>query len=194
MFERFTDTARKTMTFAKEQAVRFRNDHIATEHILLGLLQAGGVVGEVLRDCGLECHVFRQEVEKAIPEGTAAPKGQIPFAPGAKKVLELALEESKRLGHKYIGTEHILLGLVREKEGIAARALAKAGVKLEAVRAKAAEIGAESGSSAPAEPSRLKLKEQRPDYVDRILAELEEIRADLDDVKKMLREGRKADG
>ena len=122
MFERFTDRARRSVVAAQEEA-RQRNDkHIGTEHLLLGLLtEPDAIAGRVLTQLGIGLAATRADVAAIIGTGAGSPGGHIPFTPRAKKVLELAFREALQLGHNYIGTEHILLGLVREGEGVAAR-------------------------------------------------------------------------
>ncbi len=136
MFDRFTERARKVMSLARQEAQRFNHDYIGTEHILLGLVQEGsGVAARVLNELGVELRKIRIEVEKIVKNGTnMVTMGQLPFTPRAKKVLELALEEAQNLGHNYIGTEHLLLGLLRENDGIAAQVLMNLGAKLDEVR------------------------------------------------------------
>jgi ATP-dependent Clp protease ATP-binding subunit ClpC len=148
MFDRFTERARKVMSLARQEAQRFNHDYIGTEHILLGLVQEGsGVAAQVLRNLEVEPRKIRIEVEKIVKNGTnMVTMGQLPFTPRAKKVLELALEEAQNLGHSYIGTEHLLLGLIRENEGIAAQVLLNLGTKLEEVREEVLELlGADQG-------------------------------------------------
>jgi ATP-dependent Clp protease ATP-binding subunit ClpC len=152
MFDRFTDRARKVMGLARQEAQRFNHDYIGTEHILLGLVQEGsGVAASVLKNLDIDLKKIRQEVEKLVSTGTTmVTMGQLPFTPRAKKVLELSLEEASNLGHTYIGTEHLLLGLIRESEGIAAQVLRNLKVKVEDVREEVLELlGAEptEGSS-----------------------------------------------
>jgi Clp amino terminal domain, pathogenicity island component/UvrB/uvrC motif len=135
MFERFTDRARQAVALAQEEAKRLDHNYIGTEHILLGLLREGdGVAAKVLESLGISLDAVRQQVEEIIGRGQQAPSGHIPFTPRAKKVLELSLRESKQLGHNYIGTEHILLGLLREGDGVAAQVLVKLGADLNRVR------------------------------------------------------------
>jgi ATP-dependent Clp protease ATP-binding subunit ClpC len=136
MFNRFTERARKVLVLAKEEARRFSHDYIGTEHILLGLIREGeGVACAVLQNLGIDLERLRLEIEKLISPGSAAPVlGDIPFTPRAKKALELAAEEARQLGHNYIGTEHILLGLIREGEGVASQVLFSLGVDLKRVR------------------------------------------------------------
>ncbi|MCM8799262.1 MAG: ATP-dependent Clp protease ATP-binding subunit [Candidatus Omnitrophica bacterium] len=136
MFNRFTERARKVIILAKEEARRFNHDYIGTEHILLGLIREGeGVAAAVLQKLGLNLQNIRLEVEKLVQPGPATQiLGDIPFTPRAKKALELAAEEARALGHNYIGTEHILLGLIREGEGVASQVLLNLGLDLETVR------------------------------------------------------------
>ncbi len=151
MFDRFTERARKVMSLARQEAQRFNHDYIGTEHILLGLVQEGsGVAAQVLKNLEVELRKIRIEVEKIVKNGTnMVTMGQLPFTPRAKKVLELALEEAQNLGHQYIGTEHLLLGLIRENEGIAAQVLMNLGTKLEEVREEVLELlGADASESA----------------------------------------------
>jgi len=136
MFNRFTERARKVLVLAKEEARRFNHDYIGTEHILLGLIREGeGVACAVLQNLGINLDTLRREVEKLVAPGSAASSlGDIPFTPRAKKSLELAAEEARILGHNYIGTEHILLGLIREGEGLASQVLFCMGIDLEKVK------------------------------------------------------------
>src|SRR5271170_1072184 len=135
MFERFTDRARRVVVLAQEEARMLNHNYIGTEHILLGLIHEGeGVAAKSLESLGISLEGVRQQVEEIIGQGQQAPSGHIPFTPRAKKVLELSLREALQLGHNYIGTEHILLGLVREGEGAAARVLVDLGADLSRVR------------------------------------------------------------
>jgi ATP-dependent Clp protease ATP-binding subunit ClpC len=135
MFERFTDRARRVVVLAQEEAARLKHNYIGTEHVLLGLLREdGGVAARALTDLGISLDAVRQQVEEIIGVGKKAVSGHIPFTPRAKKVLELSLRESLQLGHDYIGTEHILLGLIREGEGVAAQVLVRLGADLNRVR------------------------------------------------------------
>jgi Clp amino terminal domain, pathogenicity island component len=128
MFERFTDRARRVVVLSQEEAVGLKHNYIGTEHLLLGLIrEREGVAAKALESLGISLEAVRAEVEEIIGEGQTTPGGQIPFTPRAKKVLELSLREALQLGHNYIGTEHILLGLVREGEGVAAQVLVKLG-------------------------------------------------------------------
>jgi hypothetical protein len=135
MFERFTDRARRVVVLAQEEARMLNHNYIGTEHILLGLIHEGeGVAAKALGLLGISLEAVRQQVEEIIGQGQQAPSGHIPFTPRAKKVLELSLREALQLGHNYVGTEHILLGLIREGEGVAAQVLVKLGADLNRVR------------------------------------------------------------
>src|SRR3990167_290050 len=149
MFNKFTERARKVILLAKEEAKRFNHDYIGTEHILLGLIREGeGVSAAVLQKLGLSPEKIRLEVEKLVQSGPSTMvSGDIPFTPKAKKVIELAMEEARSLGHNYIGTEHLLLGLIREGEGVASQVLMNLGLDLNRVRN---EVITLLGSSSPA--------------------------------------------
>ena len=135
VFERFTDRARRVVVLAQEEARLLNHNYIGTEHILLGLIHEGeGVAAKALESLGISLEAVRAQVEEIIGHGGQAPSGHIPFTPRAKKVLELSLREALQLGHNYIGTEHILLGLIREGEGVAAQVLVKLGADLSRVR------------------------------------------------------------
>ncbi|WP_427384650.1 ATP-dependent Clp protease ATP-binding subunit [Janibacter sp. G56] len=135
MFERFTDRARRVVVLAQEEARLLNHNYIGTEHILLGLIHEGeGVASKALESLGISLESVREQVQEIIGQGQQAPSGHIPFTPRAKKVLELSLREALQLGHNYIGTEHILLGLIREGEGVAAQVLVKLGADLGRVR------------------------------------------------------------
>ena len=135
MFERFTDRARRVVVLAQEEARQLSHSYIGTEHVLLGLIHEGeGVAAKALESLGISLEAVRGQVEEIIGRGGSAPSGHIPFTPRAKKVLELSLREALQLGHNYIGTEHILLGLIREGEGVAAQVLVKLGADLSRVR------------------------------------------------------------
>jgi ATP-dependent Clp protease ATP-binding subunit ClpC len=142
MFNRFTERARKVIILAKEEARRFNHDYIGTEHILLGLIREGeGVAAAVLQKIGVSLENIRLEIEKLVQPGpTTQIIGDIPFTPRAKKALELAAEEARSLGHNYIGTEHLLLGLIREGEGIASQVLLNLGMDLNSVRNEVMEL------------------------------------------------------
>jgi len=135
LFERFTDRARRVVVLAQEEARLLNHNYIGTEHILLGLLNEGeGIAAKALESLGINLSAVREQVVEIIGQGQQAPTGHIPFTPRAKKVLELSLREALQLGHNYIGTEHILLGLIREGEGVAAQVLQKLGAELQKVR------------------------------------------------------------
>ena len=135
MFERFTDRARRVVVLAQEEARMLNHNYIGTEHILLGLIHEGeGVAAKALESLGISLEAVRQQVEEIIGQGQQAPSGRIPFTPRAKRVLELSLKEARQQGRNYIGTEHILLGLIREGEGVAAQVLVRLGADLNRVR------------------------------------------------------------
>ena len=157
VFERFNDGARRAVVLAQEEARRLDHNYIGTEHILLGLIaEHRGVAATVLESLEISCESVRGQVEEIIGRGGKTPQGHIPFRPRAKKVLELSLRESLQLSHNYIGAEHILLGLVREGEGVAAQVLIKFGAGLAPVRQQVIQLLAaheeESGSSRGVEP------------------------------------------
>src|SRR6202795_4931070 len=136
MFERFTDRARKVMQLANQEAQRFNHEYIGTEHVLLGLIKEGsGVAANVLKNLDVDLRKIRLEVEKLVQSGPdMVTMGKLPQTPRAKKVIEYSMEEARNLNHNYVGTEHILLGLLREQEGVAAQVLMNLGLKLEEVR------------------------------------------------------------
>ncbi|WP_334170822.1 ATP-dependent Clp protease ATP-binding subunit [Sinomonas sp.] len=160
MFERFTDRARRVVVLAQEEARMLNHNYIGTEHILLGLIHEGeGVAAKALESLGISLDGVREQVQEIIGQGQQAPSGHIPFTPRAKKVLELSLREALQLGHNYIGTEHILLGLIREGEGVAAQVLVKLGADLNRVRQQVIQLlsgyqGKETAStgSGPGQP------------------------------------------
>jgi ATP-dependent Clp protease ATP-binding subunit ClpC len=141
MFERFTDRARRVVVLAQEEARMLNHNHIGTEHILLGLIHEGdGVGARALESLGISLVAVRQQVEEIIGRGKQTPSGHIPFTPRAKKVLELSLREAKEFGHSYIGTEHILLGLIHEGDSMAARLLVKLGADLDRTRQEVVQV------------------------------------------------------
>ena len=141
MFERFTDRARRVVVLAQDEARMLNHNYLGTEHILLGLIHEGeGVAAKALENLGISLDAVRQEVQEVIGQGKQAPSGHISFSPRAKKVLELSLREGLQMGHQYIGTEHILLGLIREGEGVAAQVLVKLGADLTTVRQQVLEL------------------------------------------------------
>jgi ATP-dependent Clp protease ATP-binding subunit ClpC len=140
-FDKFTERARRVLSLAQEEAQRFQHNYIGTEHLLLGLVREGeGAAAQVLRKLGVELDKVRSAIEHIIGRGDHIVLGQIGLTPRAKKVIELAIDEARRLNHHYIGTEHLLLGLVREGEGIAAGVLESLGVNLEKVRRATLEV------------------------------------------------------
>jgi ATP-dependent Clp protease ATP-binding subunit ClpC len=155
MFERFTDRARRVVVLAQEEARLLNHSYIGTEHILLGLIHEGeGVAAKAMEALGISLEAVRSQVEEIIGQGGSSPSGHIPFTPRAKKVLELSLREALQLGHNYIGTEHILLGLIREGEGVAAQVLVKLGADLSRVRQQVIQLlsGYQGGQGKPGEP------------------------------------------
>ena len=158
LFERFTDRARRVVVLAQEEARLLNHNYIGTEHILLGLIHEGeGVAAKGLESLGISLEAVRSQVEELIGHGASSPSGHIPFTPRAKKVLELSLREALQLGHNYIGTEHILLGLIREGEGVAAQVLVKLGADLSRVRQQVIQLlsgYAGSGQSSSGSPEK----------------------------------------
>jgi hypothetical protein len=149
MFERFTDRARRVVVLAQEEARHLNHNHIGTEHILLGLIhEQEGVAAIALTELGISLEGARAQVVQIVGQGDEAPTSHIPFTPRAKKVLELSLREALQLGHNYIGTEHILLGLIREGEGVAAQVLTSQGAGLDRVRRQVVQVLATSTGSA----------------------------------------------
>src|SRR5579863_2395262 len=156
-FDRFTERARKVLSLAHEEAQRFQHNYIGTEHLLLGLVREGdGVAAKVLAALGVELYKVRQAVEFIIGRGDRIVLGEIGLTPRAKKVMELAVDEARRLNHHYIGTEHLLLGLVREGEGIAAGVLESLGVNLEKVRSQTIQVLQQSGGHEVRDPKHSK--------------------------------------
>jgi ATP-dependent Clp protease ATP-binding subunit ClpA len=141
VFEQFTDRARRVIVLAQEEARLLNHNYVGTEHLLLGLVHEGeGVAATALESLGISLEAVRSQVEEIIGRGQQAPSGHIPFTPRAKTVLELSLREALQLGHTYIGTEHILLGLIREGEGVAAQVLVKLGADLPRVRQQVLQV------------------------------------------------------
>jgi hypothetical protein len=164
MFQRFTDRARRVVVLAQEEARRLEHNYIGTEHILLGLIREGeGVAANALESLGISLDPVRQQVEEIIGRGQEAPQGHVPFTPRAKKVLELSLRESKHLGHDYIGTEHILLGLIREGDGVAAQVLVRLGADLNRMRQQVIQLlhGHPAEEPGPGAEVRPEMAEQR---------------------------------
>ena len=188
MFERFTERARRVVVLAQEEARLLNHNYIGTEHILLGLIREGeGVAAKALESLGISLEAVRQQVKEIIGRGQQAPSGHIPFTPRAKKVLELSLREALQLGHNYIGTEHILLGLIREGSGVAAQVLVKLGADLNRARQQVVQLlhgraGEDLiGAGSPLPDDAL----TQVDSLDRRLAAIERwvgLRPDLDDL------------
>jgi ATP-dependent Clp protease ATP-binding subunit ClpA len=148
VFERFTEPARQAIVWSQQEAAELRHNYIGTEHILLGLLrEKEGVAARVLETLGITIEEVRTQVAGIIGQGDEAPRGQIPFTPRAKRVLELALQESLALGHNHIGSEHVLLGLARENNGVAARILLDFDAEASKIRG---EVFRELGTAPPA--------------------------------------------
>ena len=147
MFERFSDRARRVVVLAQEEARHLNHNYIGTEHVLLGLIHEGeGVAAKALESLGISLEAVRAEVTGIVGRGAEAPSGHIPFTPRAKKVLELSLREALQLGHNYIGTEHVLLGLIREGEGVAAQVLLKLGASFDRVRQQVVQLLADASA------------------------------------------------
>jgi ATP-dependent Clp protease ATP-binding subunit ClpA len=152
MFERFTDRARRVVVLAQEEARKLNHNYIGTEHLLLGLIrESEGVAAKALESLGISLDAVRQQVREIIGQGQQPPSGHIPFTKRAKKTLELSMRESMQLGHNYIGTEHILLGLLREGDGVAAQVLVKLGADLNLVRQQVIQLlhGKRAGTRLP---------------------------------------------
>jgi ATP-dependent Clp protease ATP-binding subunit ClpA len=194
MFERFTDRARRVVVLAQEEARMLNHNYIGTEHILLGLIHEGeGVAAKALESLGISLDAVRQQVEEIIGQGQQAPSGHIPFTPRAKKVLELSLREALQLGHNYIGTEHILLGLIREGDGVAAQVLVKLGADLNRVRHQVVQLVAarppREGAPGAEVQARLDAIEGRLTAIDGLLAAVEQrvgIRPDTTDLDEQI--------
>ena len=187
MFERFTDRARRVVVLAQEEARMLNHNYIGTEHILLGLIHEGeGVAAKALESLGISLDAVRQQVEEIIGQGQQAPSGHIPFTPRAKKVLELSLREALQLGHNYIGTEHILLGLIREGDGVAAQVLVKLGADLNRVRQQVIQLlhGYQAQEPASARSSAGKLLLRRE-----VLARLEAVEERLTAIEQRVGTG-----
>jgi ATP-dependent Clp protease ATP-binding subunit ClpA len=205
MFERFTDGSRRVVVLAQEEARMLNHNYIGTEHILLGLLREGdGYAATALESLGISLDAVRQQVEEIIGHGQQAPSAHIPFTPRAKGVLELSLRESLQLGHGYIGTEHILLGLLREGDGVAAQVLVRLGADLDRVREQVLQLlagyqGPDVGSagSQPGGRARAGLPDDalaRFDALDRRLTALERwvsIQPDLEDLDQEIAQVRR---
>jgi Clp amino terminal domain, pathogenicity island component/UvrB/uvrC motif len=179
MFERFTDRARRAIDLAHDEARQLNHNYIGTEHILLGLIHEGeGVAAQALESLGISLDGVRQQVEQIIGQGRQEPQEHLAYTPRAKKVLELSLREAKQLGHNYIGTEHILLGLVREGHGVAAQVLTALGADLNRVRQQIIQVLHEHRGWSPETgpvlgrlgPSRLKMRGRQSQIRDHVEA------------------------
>jgi prophage maintenance system killer protein len=201
LFEQFTDRARRAVVVAQEEARKLSHSYIGTEHLLLALIHVeDGVAAKALSTLGVSTAAVRAQVLEIVGEGSQAPSGHIPFTPRAKKVLELSLREALQLGHKYIGTEHILLGLVREGEGVAAQVLVKLGADLGRVRQQVVqmlgkEIGADDLLPEPgAHPGRRELIMREVtvllDENDRLRGETDRLAAEVSRLRGLLRQHR----
>jgi ATP-dependent Clp protease ATP-binding subunit ClpC len=174
LFERFTDRAQRVVVLAQEEARMLNHNYLGTEHILLGLIGEGeGVAAKALESLGISLEAVRQQVEKIIGQGQQAPAGHIPFTPRAKKVLELASREALQLGHDYIGTEHILLGLIREGEGVAAQVLVTLGADLNRVRQQVIRLLHGSQGNQPADDGPRRGKRARARLIGEALARID---------------------
>jgi ATP-dependent Clp protease ATP-binding subunit ClpA len=205
VFERFTDRARRVVVLAQEEARMLNHNYIGTEHLLLGLVHEGeGVAAKALESLGVGLETVRLQVEEIIGHGQQAPSGHIPFTPRVKKVLELANREAEDLGHNYIGTEHLLLGLIREGDGVAAQVLARLGVDLAAARRQVVGLlHGRAGSSLLSQRPRRGRRERdrvfddalvRIDALDRQLAAIERwvgMRPDLGDLDQQISQVRR---
>jgi Clp amino terminal domain, pathogenicity island component len=201
MLERFTDRARRVVVLAQEEARRLDHNYIGTEHILLGIIHEGeGVAAEALESLGISLDAVRQQVEEIIGRGQQAPSGHIPFTPRAKRVLELSLREALQLGHRYIGTEHILLGLIREGDGVAAQVLVRLGADLNLVRHQVIQLlaGRAAEEPGPGVKVRLEMVEQQLTAIERQLTAIEQRvgigpdTSDLDEQIEAVRTGKQA--
>jgi ATP-dependent Clp protease ATP-binding subunit ClpA len=200
MFERFTDRSRRVVVLAQEEARMLNHNYIGTGHILLGLIrESDGLAARALESLGISLDAVRQQVEEIIGRGQEAPSGPVPFTPRAKKVLALSLRESLQLGHNYIGTEHILLGLLREGDGVAAQVLVRLGADLNRVRQQVIQLlhgysvqDVESAGSGPGGRAPADLPDDalaRFDALDRRLTALERwvsMQPDLEDLDRQI--------
>jgi ATP-dependent Clp protease ATP-binding subunit ClpC len=178
MFERFTDRARRVVVLAQEEARVLGHNRVGTEHLLLGLLREGnGVAVKVLESLRIAPDALREQLETAIGKGEQAPEGHIPFTSRAKKALELSLRESLQLGHEYIGTEHILLGLAREGDGVAAQVLTGLGVSLDRMRGEVLAVLEHHAAGRQPGQGRAPRKPSVPDEAAGLRAEVARLRA-----------------
>jgi nucleotide-binding universal stress UspA family protein len=184
-FDKFTERARRVLTYAQEEARSFNHNYIGTEHLLLGLIREGdGVAAKVLRSLGVEMDKVRSQVEFIIGRGERMIVGEIGLTPRSTKVIELAVDEARRLGHHYVGTEHLLLGLIREGEGIAAGVLQSLGVSLERVRTQTVQVlsqgrPAEGAAREGRGPSESAVEREGSPIQDRVLSAMSRLRSQL---------------
>jgi Clp amino terminal domain, pathogenicity island component len=189
MFERFTNRARRVVVLAQEEARLLNHNYIGTEHLLLGLVNEGeGVAARALEALGVSLEAARGEVEQVVGQSQEPPAGHLPFRPRAKKVLELALREARQLRHNYVGTEHILLGLVHEGEGVAAQVLVKLGADLPRVRQQVVQLlaghaGAQEGAEAVEED----LEDELHAAIGGVFAENRDLRREVRRLRELLR-------
>jgi ATP-dependent Clp protease ATP-binding subunit ClpC len=191
MFERFTDRARRAVVLAQEESRSFNHNYIGTEHLLLGLIHEGeGIAAKTLEALHVDLETVRGELDRRIGRGASQPKGHIPFTPRAKKVLELSLREALQYGHNYIGTEHVLLGLLREGQGVAAQILmTRVDGGLERVRDEV--LRQLEGLGVHARTGKLAHTSLTPAVAeDQVLKRLEAIEARLSAIERLLREQR----
>jgi ATP-dependent Clp protease ATP-binding subunit ClpA len=190
MFERFNDRARRVIDLAQEEARMLNHNYIGTEHILLGLIHEGdGVAAKALESLGISLDAVRQQVEQIIGQGQQAPSGKIPVTPRAKKVLELSLREALALGHHYIGTEHILLGLIREGDGVAAQVLVELGGDLNRVRQRVIQLLHGYGGQQVGHAWRSPVRGRRPGLRTEIRERLELIGSQLSAIEERVGAG-----
>lgn len=187
MFERFTTRARRVVVLAQEEARLLQHNYIGTEHLLLGLLgETDGIAARALAGLGMSLEGTRQEITAIVGTGSATPSGHMPFTPRAKKVLELAFREARALGHDYIGTEHILLGLIREGDGVAAQVLVRLGADLNRAREQVIQL-LQEGQGDDDVLARVGLLDRRLAAIERWVG----IRPDLDDLDQEIAQARR---
>ncbi len=188
MFERFTDAARRVIVLAQEESRLLNHNYIGTEHLLLGLLrEADGAAGQVLTSFGITVEGAQAQVAETTPPGASAPAGHIPFNSRAKAMLELSLREALGLGHRYIGTEHLLLGLIREGEGVAHQIMARHGAVPEEARRRVLEVIASGEFAPPPEPSRSDEPVLSPEAFRGLQRENEMMRQELERLREQVR-------
>jgi ATP-dependent Clp protease ATP-binding subunit ClpA len=187
MFERFTERARRVVVLAQDEARMLNHDWIGTEHLLLGLIgEGGGVAARALESLGISLDAVRRQVEEVIDQGEQAPPEHMPFTPRAKKVLELAFREARALGHNYIGTEHLLLGLIREGDGVAAQVLVRLGADLNRAREQVIQL-LQEGQGDDDVLARVGLLDRRLAAIERWVG----MRPELDDLDQEIAQARR---